>query len=1111
MSQLIWVTPQSSIANLGIGVAANVQVLASNTANNGSVLRYQLIGGALPPGLTLSSNGDITGTPTYSTPGNNFFTAQTYNFVIRVSSSDGTTPIDGKFSLIVTNQVNSDFTWVTAGGDLGTVPNGVFYQLPLQVTETLANSSVTFSFISGELPPGMQVVRSGYLQGVPTLLNAIAVDTSETFKFSIRATNSAGHVRDQAFSISVTNVFGPVIEPSSITGAYYLGSVFDGSYYNEQLTVTELNPNVAITWSNIGSLPPGVSLNTTTGLLSGYIQPLELVGNFGPAGYDGTTTVDSVVENQEFDFGPYDFNQLNQTLSYSFTIQAYDGANYDLQPYVLNVVSRSGFTADNANVSIDNNYLTVDTINTYIPAILNGNVTVLPTARSGAYYAYKFDGYDFQGDTITYSLTNSVGAFDAYVSGQDAGFDYGSTDPEGINYVGGGVGYDSNTGSSSITGNLPGLALDPQTGWLYGKVNPQTAALRTFTFGVQVSKVRDNITYTSNTIFFNLPVQGDINNIIEWVTPANLGYIDNGSTSELSVKANSIKGLPLVYSLVDQSGVSVRLPQGLELLPSGEISGRVSFEVFSLDDFDTTFDGDKMTIDRTFKFTVQAATDDFTLNADGTYAIAPSATATREFTLTTAVIDQEPYDNLYLRATPAANQRAIFNSLISNQEIFKPSLIYRPDDPWFGVAKNLDMLFLPGLKPSDLNTYATAILENHYTKSYQFGSVKTAVVLDNSYNVKYEVVYVEVNDPELNSSGVGPGLELDLTNKIANPYIDINGGTHKILFPNSSQNMIDRLVTNVGYYDQSSLPEWMTSNQPGATAGTFSTPLGYTRAVVLAYTMPGASNLIAYRLNNSGLSFSNIDFTVDRYLLDDYYTSNFDTSTATFISGRETTFDALPNFNVGAITASVEYAVNTPYDQINGRSISYINNAGGIDGVTTFQNGDTMVFAQQEGFINGGPYDGWVGYQDGYIGDDIFTSVTEGYDSEGYDEYSIIPGYLEKSVGTSTVNKRGGIWRINIINEIVQLVFVQEIELNQRVRVSFGKTYGGSILYYATTNIPGQSVPEYVVFKVQTESINQKRTTFNGDSTKFFSHRDQYYTPGTQDKYIKFPQFGVFN
>ena len=60
----------------------------------------------------------------------------------------------------------------------------------------------------------------------------------------------------------------------------------------------------------------------------------------------------------------------------------------------------------------------------------------------------------------------------------------------------------------------------------------------------------------------------------------------------------------------DTLGVAVGLPQGLSLLPSGDISGRVSFEVFSLDMQDTTFDNASLTIDRTFKFTVKAETFD---------------------------------------------------------------------------------------------------------------------------------------------------------------------------------------------------------------------------------------------------------------------------------------------------------------------------------------------------------------------------------------------------------------------------------------------------------------------------------------------------------------------
>ena len=123
---------------------------------------------------------------------------------------------------------------------------------------------------------------------------------------------------------------------------------------------------------------------------------------------------------------------------------------------------------------------------------------------------------------------------------------------------------------------------------------------------------------------------------------------------------------------------------------------------------------------------------------------------------------------------------------------------------------------------------------NHWTKTYNFGSVKTAAVLDSSYNVKYEVVYVEVSDPNETAAGTGPGLEINLQGIIANPYIDAAGHDFYAIYPNSSENMIDRLTANIGYDDQSSLPPWMTSNQPSATSSsTFNPPLGFVKAVVL--------------------------------------------------------------------------------------------------------------------------------------------------------------------------------------------------------------------------------------------------------------------------------------
>jgi len=1205
MSNLSWITTPGTIANFASQLPISYQLLAYDSANNGAPITFSIISGALPQGLTCNSSGVISGTPTsiYST---NSQLRVPYSFTVRANSQNGYV-LDGTFTINIVNSITNKISWVTASGSLGTVPNNEYYQIPLQ-TQTTDNSAVTYTLLSGELPAGMEIAKAGYLQGVPTFTTSTVVDQTKTYSFTVRAQDSSGIVNDRSFSISITDVNGPVIEPAVTS----LETYYDGSYFYQQLTVTELSPLVQVQWSiESGALPDGVTLDANTGVISGYIYPIPQANASSISGYNTIVTdpaSGAIIYQQEYDHpgDAYDFgNTATQSLSYSFTVQAYDGANYDLQSYTISVQSYNGV---------------------YTPILLN-TPGAIPTARQDSYYAYKFQGLDFSGDTITYSLANEAGTFDTFVSGTDQGFDY--------------IGFDSFSSGNTSPANLPGLTLDSTTGWLYGKLNSQSTSEQTYTFGIVVSKTISGNTYTSTPEFFNLTVLGDVNNIVNWVTPANLGTIRNGSVSELSVTATSVIGKDLVYSLYDAPGYPAGLPQGLSLLPSGDISGRVSFELFSLDDFATTFDNGALTLDRTYNFTVQAAT------TDGT------SSSLRKFTVVVDLIDQRPYVDLYLTAMPAQNQRAALQSILNDTIIFNPDYIYKPTDPWFGVANNLRMLFLPGLNSTQYVNYANAILNNHWTKTYNFGSIKTAVVFDDNYNVKYEVVYVEIVDPEENSAGQGAPLEINLAGVIANPYIDAIGNNYDVIYPNNSANMISRLVNNVGYYDQSSLPNWMTSDQEGSSGNSFNPPLGYVKAVVLAYTQPGYSKKIAYNLAATGINFKNIDFTIDRYNMDNNYSRYFDTSANVYITGYETTFDYLPVNNIGAIVATVNYALSVPFDQINGRPVDYINNHGGIDGVTNYQSGQTLIFAKQENFVNGGSYDGWVDYVDAYIGNDILTGVDQGYSSEAYDDYSIVPGYLESTQASTTitgnntissytisqsianagavnvyvngilqsnssytisgttllfttppanvvvpsnpaqisvysgvnlqsftangnvatftlanivsspttvlvngtvitnanytlaningntsitftttpplitypqipptilvtslansVNQRGGIWQIDIVNDVVNLIFVKPVVLNSKIQVAMGQTYNGSILIYTLDTTLGHTVPYYVPYKTNsTQLANSTQTTFNGGTTRFFSDRDQYYVPGSQDQYLKFPQYGAF-
>ena len=235
MANLYWVTPTGSVADLLAGVSVSVDILAADTNHNNATISYSVIGGALPTGLTLSSHGTISGVPAVDTI-TNYATSTVYKFIIRAVSANGYV-LDGSFSINLSNVVNNDFSWITPAGDLGSVPDGQYYSLQIQA-ETSSNLAITYSLISGEIPYGMRFLSTGYLQGVPTFLNPLAVDQSQTFRFSVRATSSAGHVIDQSFSLSITNVYGPVIEPTVSN----LGTFFDGTLYTQQLTVNELNP-----------------------------------------------------------------------------------------------------------------------------------------------------------------------------------------------------------------------------------------------------------------------------------------------------------------------------------------------------------------------------------------------------------------------------------------------------------------------------------------------------------------------------------------------------------------------------------------------------------------------------------------------------------------------------------------------------------------------------------------------------------------------------------------------------------------------------------------------------------------------------------------------------
>jgi len=107
-----------------------------------------------------------------------------------------------------------------------------------------------------------------------------------------------------------------------------------------------------------------------------------------------------------------------------------------------------------------------------------------------------------------------------------------------------------------------------------------------------------------------------------------------------------------------------------------------------------------------------------------------------------------------------------------------------------------------------------------------------------------------------------------------------------VVYPNSLENMRDQVINTVGKISDY-LPLWMTSTQPSGRI------LGYTPAWVLCYVKPGYADQIAYYLQTQfGTQLNQIDFKVDRYILDAGLSKNWDTATQNWTPEPSlTTFD----------------------------------------------------------------------------------------------------------------------------------------------------------------------------------------------------------------------------
>jgi len=158
--------------------------------------------------------------------------------------------------------VNASPVWVTASGSLGTFIEQVDITLSALST-TDSDSTVTYALASGSsLPSGVALnSTTGVISG--TLPN---ISSQTTYTFTINATDGV-NIIPRSFSI-LSNVNQP---PAWSTASGTLATIYDSSRTNYSVSATASdNESDTLTYSLVsGTLPPSMTLNTSTGAISG--------------------------------------------------------------------------------------------------------------------------------------------------------------------------------------------------------------------------------------------------------------------------------------------------------------------------------------------------------------------------------------------------------------------------------------------------------------------------------------------------------------------------------------------------------------------------------------------------------------------------------------------------------------------------------------------------------------------------------------------------------------------------------------------------------------------------------------------------------------------------
>lgn len=301
ITSAISITP----ASLPNATVAQAYSATSLSATGGAApYTYAVTAGSLPAGMSLSSAGTLSGTPT---------AGGTFNFTVRATDAVSTVGSHAYTITVSAPTINITTTTISA------ITAGIAYSQVINASGGTA--PYTYDITEGSLPTGLSLAANGTLSGTPT--------TAGSYSFTVTATDSSTGVgpysRSHSYAGTVAAGATPVV--SSVTPSY--GPSTGGTTVT--ITGTGLSGATAVTFG--ATAATGFMVNSSTQIIA-----------TSPAGAAGTvdirvTTAGGTSATSVADQFTYSAAQQTQTITF-----VNPGAqNFGTTP-TLTATSSSGLT-----------------------------------------------------------------------------------------------------------------------------------------------------------------------------------------------------------------------------------------------------------------------------------------------------------------------------------------------------------------------------------------------------------------------------------------------------------------------------------------------------------------------------------------------------------------------------------------------------------------------------------------------------------------------------------------------------------------------------------------------------------------------------------------------